>query len=229
MIVLDEDTKRSGNKKTKKEAAPKGSQKVIVPTDILQPELYQQITEWRLQQAREQGLPAYAILQQRALVGIVNLLPQTPEALMLIPYLGKRGVEKYGKEILAIVNRYVNENHVERPEIQTEFVPKGARVDTVEESLKLLHEGISITDIAQARTLTTATIYTHMARAIREGKINVAEVMNEEKQTLIRQALSEVRRQASPEDTLTTIIQKTAVHLKGQATREEVRFVSSLT
>lgn len=225
LIVLDEDTKRSGNKKTKKEAAPKGSQKVIVPTDILQPELYQQITEWRLQQAREQGLPAYAILQQRALVGIVNLLPQTPEALMLIPYLGKRGVEKYGEEILAIVNRYVNENHVERPEIQTEFVPKGKRIDTVEESLRLFHEGMSITDIAQARTLTTSTIYTHMARAIREGKINATEVMNEEKQALIRQALSEVRRQASPEDTLTTIIQKTAEHLKGEATREEVRFV----
>ncbi len=225
MIVLDEDTKRSGNKKTKKEAAPKGSQKVIVPTDILQPELYQQITEWRLQQAREQGMPAYAILQQRALVGIVNLLPQTPEALMLIPYLGKRGVEKYGEEILAIVNRYVNENHVERPEIQTEFVPKGKRIDTVEESLKLFHEGMSITDIAQARTLTTSTIYTHMARAIREGKINAAEVMNEEKQALIRHALTEVRHQASPEDTLTTIIQKTAEHLKGEATREEVRFV----
>ena len=225
LIVLDEDTKRSGNKKTKKEAAPKGSQKVIVPTDILQPELYQQITEWRLQQAREQGRPAYAILQQRALVGIVNLLPQTPEALMLIPYLGKRGVEKYGKEILAIVNRYVNENHVERPEIQTEFVPKGKRIDTVEESLKLFHEGMSITDIAQARTLTTSTIYTHMARAIREGKINAAEVMNEEKQALIRRALTEVRHQTSPEDTLTTIIQKTAEHLKGAATREEVRFV----
>ena len=229
LIVLDEDTKRSGNKKTKKEAAPKGSQKVIVPTDILQPELYQQITEWRLQQAREQGLPAYAILQQRALVGIVNLLPQTPEALMLIPYLGKRGVEKYGEEILTIVNRYVNENHVERPEIQTEFVPKGKRIDTVEESLRLFHEGMSITDIAQARTLTTSTIYTHMARAIREGKINAAEVMNEEKQALIRHALTEVRHQASPEDTLTSIIQKTAEHLKGEATREEVRFVSSLT
>ena len=228
MIVLEEEQKRSGNKKTKKEAAPKGSQKVIVPTDILQPELYQQLTEWRLQKAREQGTPAYTILQQRALMGIVNLLPQTAEALMLIPYLGKRGVEKYGEEILTIVNRYVNRNNVERPEIQTEFVPKGARVDTVAESLKLLHEGMSITDIAQARTLTTATIYTHMARAIREGKINVAEVMNEEKQTLIRQALSEVRRQASPDDTLTSIVLRTVEHLKGQATQDEVRFVNSL-
>ena len=229
MIVLDEEKKRSGNKKTKKEAAPKGSQKVIVPTDIQQPELYQQLTEWRLQKAHEQGTPAYTILQQRALMGIVNLLPQTPEALMLIPYLGKRGIEKYGEEILTIVNRYVSRNNVECPEIQTEFVPKGKRIDTVEESLRLFHEGMSITDIAQARTLTTSTIYTHMARAIREGKINAAEVMNEEKQTLIRRALTEVRHQASPEDTQTTIIQKTAEHLKGEATREEVRFVSSLT
>ena len=68
-----------------------------------------------------------------------------------------------------------------------------------------------------------------MARAIREGKINTTEVMNEEKQALIRRALTEVRHQASAEDTLTTIIQKTAEHLKGEATREEVRFVSSLT
>ena len=67
-----------------------------------------------------------------------------------------------------------------------------------------------------------------MARAIRKGKINVAEVMNEEKQTLIRQALSEVRRQASPDDTLTSIILRTVEHLKGQATQDEVRFVNSL-
>ena len=81
--------------------------KVEVPTDILYPELYRTLSEWRAAKAREVSLPAYIIMQQKALMGIVNLLPDTPEALEAIPYFGAKGVQKYGLEILGIIREYL--------------------------------------------------------------------------------------------------------------------------
>ncbi len=94
----------------KKSAKKSKETKLEVPEDILYPNLYKSITTWRGKKAREAGLPAYCILQQKAILGIVNLLPDTPKALHRIPYLGKVSIEKYGDELLEIICRYMKDN-----------------------------------------------------------------------------------------------------------------------
>lgn len=107
--------KEKRERKGRKERTRSSSKaKVEVPTDILYPELYRTLSEWRAAKAREVSLPAYIIMQQKALMGIVNLLPDTPEALEAIPYFGAKGVQKYGLEILGIIRKFVKENKVER-------------------------------------------------------------------------------------------------------------------
>jgi GTPase SAR1 family protein len=107
--------KEKRERKGRKERTRSSSKaKVEVPTDILYPELYRSLSEWRAAKAREVSLPAYIIMQQKALMGIVNLLPDTPEALEAIPYFGAKGVQKYGLEILGIIRKFVKENKVER-------------------------------------------------------------------------------------------------------------------
>ena len=109
-----------GEKRTERTHSQQlGKVKVEVPTDILHPELYRALSEWRTAKTREVNMPAYVIMQQKALMGIVNLLPDTPVALEAIPYFGAKGVEKYGLEILGIVRKYMKENKLERPEIFT--------------------------------------------------------------------------------------------------------------
>ena len=100
--------KEKRERKGRKERTRSSSKaKVEVPTDILYPELYRTLSEWRAAKAREVSLPAYIIMQQKALMGIVNLLPDTPEALETIPYFGAKGVQKYGLEILGIIREYL--------------------------------------------------------------------------------------------------------------------------
>ena len=100
--------KEKRERKGRKERTRSSSKaKVEVPTDILYPELYRTLSEWRAAKAREVSLPAYIIMQQKALMGIVNLLPDTPEALEAIPYFGAKGVQKYGLEILGIIREYL--------------------------------------------------------------------------------------------------------------------------
>lgn len=94
----------------KKSAKKSKEAKLEVPEDILYPNLYKHITTWRGKKAKEAGLPAYCILQQKAILGIVNLLPDTPKALHRIPYLGKVSIEKYGDELLEIICRYMKDN-----------------------------------------------------------------------------------------------------------------------
>ncbi len=88
--------KKQGRKADKK-------QKLEVPSDILHPELYKSLESWRRQKAKEQNLPAYCILQQKALLGLANIMPDSIATMSRIPYLGKATIDKYGDELLAII------------------------------------------------------------------------------------------------------------------------------
>ena len=99
-------------KKTPKTAPASGKTrtkagKVPVPSDILHPDLYRRLIDWRKSEAAARHVPAYVILQQKALLGIANLLPSDHESLLLIPYFGKASAAKYGDTILDIVQKYI--------------------------------------------------------------------------------------------------------------------------
>lgn len=76
-----------------------------VPSDILHPELYRRLVAWRNAEASQLGLPVYTVIQQKAILGITNLLPEDKSALLRIPYLVKRS-GKYGDELLEMVRVY---------------------------------------------------------------------------------------------------------------------------
>lgn len=96
------------NVKTKTRTAKKSATKLEVPADILHPKLFNELTKWRTGKVKEEGIPAYCVLSQKAVIGIANLLPSSMEKLMLIPYIGKGKADKYGKEILNIVEKYTS-------------------------------------------------------------------------------------------------------------------------
>lgn len=80
--------------------------KVEVSGDILHPELYKILREWRKEEAVKLKLPAYTVLHQKALLGVVNTLPTTGKELLAIPGIGKKVVERYGAMLLELVDGY---------------------------------------------------------------------------------------------------------------------------
>ena len=68
------------------------------------PELADKLLDWRRNTARTAQVPPYFILHQKLLYAIADLKPTTREELILIPGFGERMWEKYGSEILGIVN-----------------------------------------------------------------------------------------------------------------------------
>ena len=218
MLSLEGETASSGSstkapkeKKERKERtrSNSGKVKVEVPTDILHPELYRALSEWRTAKTREVNMPAYVIMQQKALMGIVNLLPDTPVALEAIPYFGAKGVEKYGLEILGIVRKYMKENKLERPEIFTSVSggedvreqkldaqhhedkekQKEKKKDSKLVSYEMFCQGMTIEEIAKARDLVTGTIATHLEHYLREDKIKLEQVVTADKIKKVRNYL----------------------------------------
>jgi hypothetical protein len=77
--------------------------------DIQHPRLFHKLRAWRSARAEELGRPVYGVLTQKALIGIVNELPISGRELLRMPGFGKKSLEMFGREILTIVQEYIDD------------------------------------------------------------------------------------------------------------------------
>lgn len=102
-FMLGGETKVKRERKQKKEA-------LSTMSDVnAHPVLLAELIKWRTEKMKEENMPAYCILTQKAVVGISNLLPTDCEMLMQIPGIGKAKTDKYGEELIGIVKRFLKE------------------------------------------------------------------------------------------------------------------------
>lgn len=67
-------------------------------------EIIQQLKAWRDGLAQRSGKPAYYILTNKNLEDALNLSPKNPEELETLSGWGPKKIEKYGQEVLRIIN-----------------------------------------------------------------------------------------------------------------------------
>ena len=60
---------------------------------------------WRLDEAKRRRIPAFRILTDRVLGALAATRPADNEALMSIPGVGPKLVQRYGAQLLALVGR----------------------------------------------------------------------------------------------------------------------------
>ncbi|MBI2120880.1 MAG: exodeoxyribonuclease VII large subunit [Parcubacteria group bacterium] len=68
------------------------------------------LREWRENQARKDGVELFRIISNDAVNGIVEALPTTKEALLEVKGIAEKKLQKYGRDILAIVAGEVSDN-----------------------------------------------------------------------------------------------------------------------
>ena len=71
----------------------------------LNPELYNILKVWRKERANRDSIKPYIIFSDATLIEIVNKLPKSREELFDIRGVGEKKVERYGEEVLEIINR----------------------------------------------------------------------------------------------------------------------------
>jgi hypothetical protein len=166
-------------------------------SDLANVGLYDTLKRWRDVVCEQTGAPIYMVANQNALKEIATYLPFTKKDLMQITGFGKAKSEKYGEDILDVVKDYCSRNNLESNMASKEENPKRERKEkSMEEkiptnivSFNLYKEGKSIEEIAKERNLNIVTIQGHLATFISSKQININDLVSEEKQLQIREAI----------------------------------------
>ena len=71
-------------------------------------DLYEEIRKYRYNKAKEEGNKPYFLFNNNTLDLLVKERPRTKEELLKIQGFGQVKVDKYGDDLLNIINKYVN-------------------------------------------------------------------------------------------------------------------------
>lgn len=137
-------------------------------------------------------MPVYLVASGATLDELTRYLPQTIQELGKISGFGKAKLESYGQQFIDVITAYTNQHrltsliHEKVPKKEKkERDPAKEKTDTKLETYKLYQSGKTISEIAAARNLSTATIEGHLAHYVEKGAISIEDLVSKEKILLI--------------------------------------------
>jgi ATP-dependent DNA helicase RecQ len=129
-------------------------------------ELFESLKTLRRSLADDLGLPPYVIFHDATLIQMVEQRPQSLNDMQYISGVGERKLAQYGQDFL----NQILANPL--PDIVNNDLS-----DTVNQTLLLFAQDLTIEQIAQQRELTQSTVYSHLADAIKAGLLDPLDVL----------------------------------------------------
>ncbi len=156
--------------------------------EIIHEDLFDALKTLRNNLAIKENVPHYQIFTQETLYHLCEKLPVTDKQLKEIKGIGKSRFNKYGTQILTLIQDYCLVNNIEWKADQ----PKKqiAKTNTRQISLQLYQTGKNIEEIAEYRTLTTGTIWNHLASFLPTGEIKITDLIPAKKIKNIRHLIT---------------------------------------
>jgi len=152
--------------------------------------LFEALRDLRASFAFEEDIPHFQVFTQESLYELCDKLPATHQQLKKINGIGKVRLQKYGDEIIEIIQAYCLENKIEmledKPEKTKQKVTKG---QTKQISLKMFQTGKTPEEIAAERNLTTGTIINHLSQFLTTGEIKITDLISLKKYNAIEKAI----------------------------------------
>ena len=130
-------------------------------------ELFEALRECRADLATEQGVPAFVIFADTSLVEMAKKRPQTEDTFRYISGVGDTKLQRYGKAFMDVIREFPI------PEILNNNFS-----DTINETLVLYSDNLSINEIAEKRELSVGTVYSHLADVIEAGMLSAPDVLD---------------------------------------------------
>ena len=169
--------------------APKNQAQELSASDLEHQELFEALKTWRAKQAKQEGVEHYRVLHQRILIQIAHTLPNTPEALLNVKGIGKHTVDKYGPQLTAIVCEYCRDRDIEPQKMPPQSAgAQDSKKDSKQITYEFFLQGKGIKEIADQRGMVESTIEGHLAHYVGMGVLDISELVDEEKISLIEQA-----------------------------------------
>ena len=126
-------------------------------------DLREYLREWRRGIAKEQGVPAFVVLHDTSLDEICQRNPSSISALLNITGIGERKAQTYGQRILAALQDYRQGGRA--------AAPAKTRTPPALETLQLLNQGKSFTEIAAIRGRQLSTVLHAVAGLVESGQV----------------------------------------------------------
>jgi ATP-dependent DNA helicase RecQ len=146
---------------------------------LLEDELMKRLKEWRSELAKQKQVPAYVIFSDKVFENVVASKPSTTADLLNVEGIGKVKMEQYGKDILAIIQGFLS----------SQDIVKNVKGQTYIETLDLYKEGFTPAEIAKARDMSEATVYSHLAYLYtKDEPVDVLRYVTMEEVSLIQDA-----------------------------------------
>jgi ATP-dependent DNA helicase RecQ len=129
--------------------------------------------------AKTKNLPPYIVFQEPSLQEMAFKYPITMEELSKVTGVSTGKAQKFGKEFLAVIDKYVTENNIERTEDVTikSVVNKSARKIAI---ITNIDKRVSLDDIARGQGIKKDELLTEIENIVNSGtKLNLSRYVNE--------------------------------------------------
>lgn len=187
-------------------------------TAVLYKDLLQQLTQLRKSTADGLGVPPYTVFQEASLNEMALKLPLTIEELIAINGIGEGKAHKYGKPFLSIIQAYIEEKGIERPE---DMIVKstGANSGLKLYMIQSIDRKLPLEDIAAAKGMSMNAFLSEMETIVFAGtKLDISYWIDELLDEEIQEELHEYFMEAESDDIALAIEE-----FEGDLEEEEIR------
>jgi ATP-dependent DNA helicase RecQ len=135
--------------------------------------LMSMLRELRKKVAKKLGVPPFVVFQDPSLEDMALKYPISQAELINIHGVGEGKAKKYGKDFIELINRYVDENDIMRPD---DLVVKSTGVNSVNKLyiIQNIDRKLALTDIASAKGLKMDDLIKEMEQIVYSGtKLNI--------------------------------------------------------
>lgn len=153
--------------KARQEAA-KAKAKPATKRQRVRDDLFELLRQLRKQLAQQRGVPPYIIFSDATLEEMAARRPMQDAEMQQISGVGERKLQLYGDAFMEAIRGFVS-NHATS-------LRDGA---TLQVTLQLYQQGLSVEEMAAKRELTSRTIYNHLAQLYENGEaININPIIS---------------------------------------------------
>ena len=185
----------------------------------LDPGLYNQLHQLRAKIAKSLNLPPYVIFQDPTLEAMATMYPATVEDLQNLVGVGSGKAKRYGKEFLEIINSYVKENDIERPDdLRVRTIP----INSLKISLiQSIDRKIALDELASSKGMDFDKLLNEIESIVYSGtKLNIRYYIDTQLDDDLQEEIYEYFRQSETDDLKTAI-----EYFDGEYTEEEMRLM----
>lgn len=130
--------------------------------------LFALLKDLRKDISRKENLPPFVIFQDPSLEDMAIQYPVTFDELLQITGVGVGKAQKYGKPFLSLIEQYVDENEIIRPNdmvVKSVINKSGLKVYIIQN----IDRKLALEDIASAKNLSISELLTEIERIVASG------------------------------------------------------------